>query len=87
MRINNSYYKNVDLPTNMLKGGKDVNVDVVKLQLLIGSKEWNHKILAEKSGISRQTLSCINAGKSCTPIIVCKIAKALEVDAAEILKE
>lgn len=63
-----------------------MNVNVVKLQLLMGGKEWNYKTLAEKSGVSRQTLSYINAGKSCTPIIVCKIAKALGVDATEILQ-
>ena len=63
-----------------------MNVNIVKMQLLMGRKGWNKKILAEKSGISRQTISCISAGKSCSPIIVCKIAKALEVDESEILE-
>ena len=63
-----------------------MTVDVVKLQILLGNKEWNYKTLSEKSRISRQTLSCINAGKSCTPIVVCKIAKALGIEVTEILQ-
>lgn len=63
-----------------------MTVDVVKLQILLGKKEWNYKTLAEISKISKQTLSCINARKSCTPIVACKIAKAFGIDVTEILQ-
>lgn len=61
-------------------------IDAVKMQIHMDIKGFTFKALAHRAGVSRQTLSCINAGKSCTPIIACKIAKALEVDIKEILK-
>ena len=60
-------------------------IDGIKMQILMGKKNFNIAKLAEKSQVSRQTISCIKAGKSCTPIIACKIAEALDVDVTEIL--
>ncbi|SCP97898.1 helix-turn-helix domain-containing protein [Anaerobium acetethylicum] len=62
-----------------------MDIDGIKMQILMGKKNFNIAKLAEKSQVSRQTISCIKAGKSCTPIIACKIAEALDVDVTEIL--
>ena len=45
------------------------------------------KKLAELSGVSRQTISCIISGKSCTPQVAYKIAMALEQELSQIVKE
>jgi len=42
-------------------------------------KDVNTLCLAEKSGISRSTISSIKNGKSCTKATIDKIAKALKV--------
>ena len=45
------------------------------------------KKLAELSGVSRQTISCIISGKSCTPQVAYKIATALDQELSQIVKE
>lgn len=62
-----------------------MKLDVIKMQILMGKSDLNISKLATKSQVSRQTISCIKAGKSCTPIVACKIAEALGVDVIEIL--
>ncbi|WP_133968225.1 helix-turn-helix domain-containing protein [Eubacterium limosum] len=64
-----------------------MHIDLMKFQILMAQKNFNISKLAEESNVSRQTISCIKAGKSCTPITVCKLAKALDVGMEEILKE
>lgn len=61
-------------------------IDAMKVQVLMGRNNLNTTQLAKKSNVSRQTISCINSGKSCTPVVACKIANALEVDVTEILR-
>lgn len=63
-----------------------MKIDVVKMQILLGENGWNNKTLAQKSNVSRQTLSCINAGKTCSPAVACKLAQAFGVNVQEILK-
>jgi len=62
-----------------------MNLDAMKLQILMGKQGMTSKELAERSSVSRQTISYIKSGKSCTPIVACKIAEALEDDVTEIL--
>ena len=40
--------------------------------------------VAEKSGVTRTTISSIKSGKSCTPVTAGRIAKALDLDVAEL---
>lgn len=58
-----------------------------KLGIAMARRGYNFLALAEKSGVSRTTLSYINSGKSCRTDIASKIAKALEVDVTELLGE
>lgn len=57
-----------------------MRVNKTRLSIEMANAGINFLELAEKSGVSRTTLSYINNGKSCTPIIALKIAKALNAD-------
>ena len=62
-----------------------MKINALKLQILMGEQDLSIKSLAEKSEVSRQTISCIKAGKSCSPPVACKLAKALGVRVGELL--
>ncbi|WP_243008770.1 hypothetical protein [Enterocloster bolteae] len=40
-----------------------MRLNETKMQIKMGEQEMNIRMLAEKSGVSRQTISCIKAGK------------------------
>lgn len=64
-----------------------MRLNEMKMQILMGEQEMNIRMLAERSGVSRQTISCIKAGKSCSPMVACKLAEALGVTVETILKQ
>lgn len=64
-----------------------MRIDTNKVQLLLAEKEMSKTDLAVKSGICRQNISIILGRGTCTPATAGKIAKALGVDAREIVKE
>lgn len=64
-----------------------MKIDVLKMQILMGERNWTIKKLAEKSHVSRQTISCIKAGKSCSPQVAYKIAEALGISLPELLQK
>ena len=64
-----------------------MRLNETKMQILMGEQEMNIRMLAERSGVSRQTISCIKAGESCSPVVACKLAEALGVTVETILKQ
>lgn len=62
-----------------------MRIDRVKLVTELAKRDMTQKRLAEMSGVSRQTINYIRAGKSCTDEVGQKIAKALGVDVTEIM--
>ena len=64
-----------------------MEINVLKVQILMGEKGLTIKKLAELSGVSRQTISCIMSGKGCTPRVAYKIATALEQELHEIVRK
>ena len=66
-----------------------MKINVFKVQILMGGGERGLTIkkLAELSGVSRQTISYIISGKSCTPQVAYKIATALDQELSQIVKE
>ncbi len=64
-----------------------MRIDRIKLLILIATKDISTLELAKKSGLSRQTISCIKQGKRCREETAKKIAKALDVDVTEILED
>ena len=56
-----------------------------KLELLMAERALNHTGLAKLSGMSRATLSYAFNGKRAKPLVISKIAKALDVPVQEIV--
>lgn len=55
------------------------------LVCLMLEKDMNINKLAEKSDLSRGTISSVKSGKSCTDSTACKIAKALNVPVEQLI--
>ncbi len=64
-----------------------MRLDEIKLAIAMARNGFNLTKLAQKSGVSRQTLSMIKAGKRCRVDIAVKIAKALNCDVRELLED
>ena len=64
-----------------------MRIDSIKIKLLMAEQEINQSALAERCGIARQNISAMLARGTCSIVKVGKIAKALGVDAREIIKE
>lgn len=64
-----------------------MKISAVKIELLLARKNMTNKKLAEKSGVCRQNISTIKKRGTCTPASLAKLAKALEVDPADLIEE
>lgn len=60
--------------------------NVTKLLVAIGEQQMSIQDVAEKSGISRATISAIKAGKTCRPDVAGRIAQALNKPLAELIE-
>lgn len=63
-----------------------MKLNTTKVRLLMAEQLINQKELADKAGVSRQTLSAIMNGRSCRPEIIGKISLALGVKPEEIIE-
>lgn len=63
-----------------------MRLDKRKIQLIMAKLEIGQQTLADKAGISRQTLSAVINGRNCRPKLLGKIAKALNVEPEEIIE-
>ena len=61
--------------------------DRAKVNLIIAKSGLKYKELAERSNMSRQNLSTILGRGTATPQTLGKIARALEVDPEELIKQ
>ena len=68
------------------KVGEDMRIDRIKLIAEMARQDLTVKALAEKSSVSRITISSIRRGKSCSKLVGNAIASALNVDIADILE-
>lgn len=64
-----------------------MQIDTNKVQLLLAEQEMSKTDFAAKSGICRPNISIILGRGTCTPVTASKLAKALGVPVAEIVKE
>lgn len=62
-----------------------MKIDKIRLGIAMAEKGYNFTTLASASGVSRTTLSYINNGKQCRADVLIKMAKALGVEATELL--
>ncbi|MDY4115126.1 helix-turn-helix transcriptional regulator [Blautia sp. HCP3S3_D9] len=61
-----------------------MKMDKIKFICELARRNMSIKQVAEKSGVTRNTISAIKNGKSCTPATAGRIAKALELDVTDI---
>lgn len=64
-----------------------LKIDAKKLELSQAKKGINTNQIILKSGLTEKTIQNMKNGKPCRPLSVHKLAKALDVDITEILKE
>lgn len=64
-----------------------MRVDRYKLLVKMAQKDLTTIRLAELAGLSRMTISSIRSGKTCSIQTANKLARALNVDVTELLKE
>lgn len=64
-----------------------MRIKKIRLAVAMAEQDMNFIKLSKACGVSRQTLSAINNGKSCKPDVAGKIARALGVDVTELIDE
>lgn len=57
-----------------------------KVSLLMAKQLINQMAIADKAGISRQTMSAVMNGRNCRPELLGRISKALGVEPEEIIE-
>mgnify|MGYP002513009422 CR=1 FL=1 len=63
-----------------------MRIDRIKLVTELAKRDMTQKRLAELSGVSRQTITYIRGGKSCSDEVGQKIADALEIKLEKIME-
>lgn len=63
-----------------------MRLDRIKVSLLMAKQLISQASLADKAGVSRQTMSAVMNGRNCRPELLGRIAKALEVEPEEIIE-
>lgn len=64
-----------------------MKIDTHKITLVLAEKELTYAALAEKSGISRQSISTVMGRGTCAPLTAGKLAKGLGITLSDIAKE
>ena len=64
-----------------------MNINVTRIEVILANKGLTRAALGKMAGISRQSISTILARGSCSTINAGKIARALGVDAEELVVE
>lgn len=64
-----------------------MRICIRKMELLQARQGMSATELAEKSGVSRQSISTIRLRGTCLPATLAKLAKGLGVDPADLIEE
>lgn len=64
-----------------------MRIDRIKLIVEMAKRDMDIKTLAEKSKLSRATITAVKGGKSCTEATGYLIAQGLGVDVTELLED
>lgn len=64
-----------------------MRIDRNKVYLLLAKSLCTQQALADKAGVSRQTMSAVMNGRNCRPELLGRIAKALEVEPEQIIAD
>ena len=63
-----------------------MKISETKVKLLMATFKINQQMLAERAGISRQTLSAVMNGRSCRPEILGNLSEALDTEPEKIIE-
>ena len=72
---------------NVKEGSEIMTLDREKVMLKMTKLEINQTQLAERAGVSRQTMSQIMNGRKCKPDLFGRVSKALNCEPEEILAD
>lgn len=64
-----------------------MTISATKINLLKAEQRLTNSALAERSGLSRQSISTILLRGTCSPITAGKLARGLGVSVADIIRE
>ncbi len=64
-----------------------MKINVTKLLIAIGEQQISIQDLAERSGVSRNTISAVKAGKTCRPDLAGRIARAINKPLSELIED
>lgn len=64
-----------------------MNISATQIELLKAERGWTNVTLAERCGISRQSISTVVRRGTCSPITAGKLARGLGVPVTDIIKE
>lgn len=64
-----------------------MRINRIKLITELAKRDMTQTRLAELAGVSRATINCIRAGKSCSDKVGQKIAKALGLKTEELIED
>ena len=64
-----------------------VQLNIPAIMSVLAMNKWSNKVLAERAGISRQSISTILRRGTCSAVNAGRLADALGVDVREIWKE
>ena len=70
-----------------MQGGKKMKICRKKLAIAMIDKNYNTITLSNIANVSRNTISAIKSGKSCSGDTLLKLAKALEVPVQDLIEE
>ena len=91
MLVNISKAVYIDIVTQVnrfkRKRGDELRVDAMKLKLLSAENGMNVQELADVSGVAFATVCKARAGKEVSERTVVKLARALQVDAKELIEQ
>lgn len=62
-----------------------MRIDRVLFAAELARADVNLKIISERSGLSRSTVTAVRSGKSCSEVTARRIARALGVDVEELI--
>jgi DNA-binding Xre family transcriptional regulator len=68
-------------------GGETVNIDAIKIEILLGERNMTKTDLAARCGVSRQNISTIVRRGTCAPKTAVKLANGLGGSVADIIEK
>lgn len=86
MLTNGAFSAKIFMQANITSGGVKMEIDALKVKVLMAEQRKTQVKLSEECSVSRQNISRILAKGRCSPITAGKIAEGLGVHVSAIMK-